>query len=131
MAIIVQDPGLYRTMAKKLAIGKKFSILIIMDEFWNRVKTQVKAHKISMEKFAEYLNIPRSTFYGWQQFNIYPEVKTAYHIAAALGVSVEYLVTGRDGKSEEQRMKQTEQRKTTEEEVKKLVEKLHEEVVKF
>ena len=56
---------------------------------------------------------------------------TAYNIATALGVSVEYLVTGIDGKSEELRMKQTVERKTAEDEVKKLVGKLQEEVVKF
>ena len=102
-----------------------------IEKFWGRVKDEVKAHKISQEKFAEYLGVPRSTFNRWQKYNMAPDVFTAYNIATALGVSLEYLITGEDRKSERLRMEQTEARKITEAQVKKLVEKLNEEVLKF
>ena len=99
--------------------------------FWGRVKDQMKAHKITQEKFAEYIRVPRSTFFRWQQLGIIPDLSTAYNMATALGVSLENLVTGQDRKGEEERMKQTEERKNTEAQVKNLVVQLHEEVVKF
>jgi len=102
-----------------------------LDNFWKRIKEEMKAHKITQEKFAEYLSIPRSTFFRWQKLNVIPDMATAYNMATALGVSVEYLITGINGKSEQLRMEQTEARKTTEAQVKKLVEKLQEEVLKF
>ena len=102
-----------------------------MERFWKRVRAEIKAHKMTQKKFAEYICVPRSTFYSWQKFCIIPDVVTAYNIATALGVSLEFLVTGESGRSERLRMEQTETRKSTEDEVKKLVIKLQEEVVNF
>ena len=101
------------------------------ENFWKRVIAQIKAHKITQEKFAEYLNIPRSTFYDWLRFNTAPDVFTAYNMATVLGVSLEYLICGEDKRNEKIRMEQTETRKTTESRVKILVEKLQEEIQKF
>jgi len=102
-----------------------------IENFWERVRDQIKAHKINLRIFAEYIGIPVSTLYGWIHHNRSVEVITAYNIATALGVSLEYLLTGADGKSTEERMKQTEIRKNTEARMKKLVGKLHEEVGKL
>ena len=102
-----------------------------MNNFWGLVKEQIKAHKITQEKFAEYISVPRSTFFRWQRLGIIPDLCTAYNIATALGVSLEYLMTGTDKKGEEERMKQTEYRKITEAKVKKLVVNLQEEILKF
>ena len=101
------------------------------ENFWKRVKDQAKAHKISLEKFAEYINVPKSTFFRWKKNNLVPDVVTSYNIATALGVSLEYLLTGKKQKGEEERMAQIKARKNTEARVKKLVEKLQEEVLKF
>ena len=60
-----------------------------------------------------------------------PDIFTAYNISNALGTSLEYLITGEDRKNEKLRMEQTEIRKTTEAEVKKLVGRLQEEIMKF
>ena len=95
------------------------------------METLIKAHKIDRKKFLEYVGVPRSTYYSWLRNNRSMEVFTAYRIATALGVSLEYLVAGIDGKSEEERMRQTEIRKTAEAEMKKLVEKMQEEVEKL
>ena len=112
---------------------RDFPYIIYMKtkRLWKRVKAQIKSHKITLKKFAEYINVPRSTLYGWIRLNLAPDVFTAFDIATALGVSLEYLVTGEDKKSEKLRMEQTESRKTTEAEVRKLVGKLQDEVVKF
>ena len=99
-----------------------------INNFWKRVKDLLKAHKISLAKFAEYVNIPESTFYSWLHFSRSPEVITAYNIANALGVSVEYLITGEDRKSEKIRMQQTEARKTATVKIKKLLGEIQEEM---
>ena len=101
------------------------------EKFWNRVKAQMKAHKITQVKFAEYIDVPRSTFLRWLKFNISPDVETAYNIATALGVSLEYLVTGENKKAEKIRMEQTEARKSAEIELKKLAGKFQEELLKL
>ena len=102
-----------------------------INAYWERVKVLIKAHKITVGKFAEYIDIPRSTLYSWIQFGFSPEVGTAYNIATALGVSVEYLVTGEDGKSLKVRLEQTETRKTAGDKIKKLVGELQEETEKL
>ena len=102
-----------------------------IDEFWKRVLQQMKSHKIARKKFAEYIMVPYSTFNSWLYYKRSVEVGTAYDIARALGVSVEYLVTGKEGKDEEARLKQVEKRKTTGARVKNLIGKLQKEVVKL
>ena len=98
---------------------------------WKRVRELVKSHRISQTKFTDYISVSRSTYYYWLRHGISPDIYTAYNISTALGVSIEYLLTGTDNKGEQERMKRTEERKDTESQVKKLVLKLQEEVVKF
>jgi len=101
------------------------------ESFWKRVKTQIKAHKITQERFSEYIGVPRSTFYDWIRFATAPDIITAYRISTALGVNLEYLITGENNQTEKVRMEQTVSRKTTETEIKKLMDKLQEEVNKY
>ena len=98
------------------------------ENFWNRVKALIKAHKITQGKFSEYIGIPRSTFYDWMRFSTAPDIITAYRISTALGTNLEYLITGENGQNEKTRIEQTDSRKTTETEIKKLLVKLQEEV---
>ena len=102
-----------------------------IDGFWERVKLQLKAHKISLKKFAEYIGIPYGTFRSWLYYKRSVEVETAYNIATALGVSMEYLVTGIEGKSAEERARQVEVWKNAGAEMRKLVGKMQEEVGKL
>ena len=102
-----------------------------VDEFWKRVRTQLKVHKISQKKFAEHISVPYSTFNSWQYYHRSIEVGTAYSIATALGVSLEYLVTGKEEKAEEKHIKQIEARKAAGNEIIKLIGKLQEEVMKL
>ena len=108
-----------------------YIIVMNVDDFWGRVEHQIKAHKISRKEFAEYINVPYSTFKSWLYYKRSTEVGTAYDIATALGVSVEYLVTGAEGKNEKERLKQTETRKSAGAEIKKLIGKLQEETEKL
>lgn len=91
----------------------------------------MKAHKITLKQFAEYINIPYSTFKSWIYCPRSPEIGTAYDIATALGVSIEYLVTGAEGKSAEERARQVEVWKSAESEIKKLVAKMQEEMARL
>ena len=102
-----------------------------IDDFWMRIKAQIKAHRITQGQFAEYIDVPKSTFYSWLKYRRSVEVATAYNIATALGVSLEYLVTGHEGKSAEERMKEIELRKNAGAEIKKLIKKLEEETIKL
>ena len=92
--------------------------------FWARVKKLIRAHKISQEKFAAYLGINFYTFKSWIYYNRIPDVITAYKMAIALGVTIEYLVTGNDGKAMEIRKNQTLERKTAAAEIKKMARKI-------
>ena len=88
--------------------------------FWVRVKKHIRAHKISQEKFAAYVGINFYTFKSWIYYNRIPDVITAYRMAIALGVTIEYLVTGSDGKAMEIRKNQARERKTAAAEIKKM-----------
>ena len=93
--------------------GGKFQYIICMKyPFWQRVLALIKAHKITQQKFAEYVGINYDTFRGWIHHGRIPDSITGCDIADALGVTVEYLARGKDGGGAELRMKQVEKRKT-------------------
>ena len=99
--------------------------------FWPRVKRQLKAHKITQVKFAEYVGLSPGTLRGWIHHNRIPDAVSACYIADALGVTVEYLVRGIDGLAASIRMKQVEEQKTASARVKNLVAELEEESKKL
>ena len=84
---------------------------IICMAFWNRVKKLIKAAGMTQQKFAAHIDVPLSTFQGWIYHNRLPEAKTACDIAITLGVSVEYLVMGKDRCNASIRLKELEARK--------------------
>ncbi|MCL2833221.1 MAG: helix-turn-helix domain-containing protein [Treponema sp.] len=102
-----------------------------IDDFWERVNKQLRAHKISRKKFAEFIDVPYSTFNSWLRNGRSLEVYTAYNIAAALGVNLEFLLTGIDGKNARERLKQIEERKTVKISMEKLIGKMRKELVKL
>ena len=81
------------------------------EPFWQRTLELIKVHKISQVNFAAYIGINYDTFRGWIRHNRIPIATNACNIADALGVTVEYLVKGKDGAALALRMKQVEQRK--------------------
>ena len=73
--------------------------------FWKRVKVLIRAHNVSQEKFAAYIGMPLSTLKGWIYHNRIPDLGSAYAIAAALGVTVDYLVFGKEKDTVEEEKK--------------------------
>ena len=88
--------------------------------FWKRVKAQIKAHRYSQEKLAGYIGIPVQTLWGWIHYDRIPDAVTACDIARAMGVTVEYLVSGGDDTGADDKMQRTFSRKTAAEQIKKL-----------
>ena len=64
--------------------------------FWELVNQLIKTNKATQEDLAKSLNIPFGTYRGWNAYKRLPDASSAYHIAKALGTTVEYLVTGED-----------------------------------
>lgn len=77
------------------------------EQFWNNVKPLIKQQNKTQESLASELNIPFGTFQGWITYKRLPDVVSAYKIAQALGVTMEYLVTGHDEQNDKyDRLKQ-------------------------
>ena len=69
---------------------------MVKDFFWEQVKRLGREKKITQEALAKTCNVPLSTFKGWIKKNYFPTVIGGYMIAEKLGVTVEYLVTGKE-----------------------------------
>ncbi|MCL2833507.1 MAG: helix-turn-helix domain-containing protein [Treponema sp.] len=98
------------------------------ETFWGRVKSLIKAHKLSQAEFANHISINPPTFMGWIYHDRMPDIETALYMAAALGVSLEYLIFGADGKATETRMQQTEERKNAALRIQKLNDEIGKEI---
>ena len=81
--------------------------------FWERTKKLIRAHNISQKDLAAHIGISYSSFRYCLCYGSYPDVKTAHDISVALGVSIEYLLTGVDDRAMRIREKETFKRKTT------------------
>jgi len=97
-------------------------------KFWKRVRTQIRAHKVSQTQLAEHIGLNPRTFQGWIYHNRLPDIDSALLIAAALGVGVEYLVTGQDGKAMMIRAQQVEERKIAAARIKKMIRAMRQEI---
>jgi len=64
--------------------------------YWDQVKRLAKKKGITQVSLAKACNVPISTFKGWINKNYFPTVIDGYIIAVELGVTVEYLVTGKE-----------------------------------
>ena len=78
-----------------------FSDINRMLEFWKRIKILLKDKNINQQNLAASLDIPSDTFSKWIQKDRLPDAEQTYKIANALGVSVEYLVTGNQSANKE------------------------------
>ena len=65
-------------------------------EFWKRTNKLIKDKNSKQENIAQECDIPYQTFRSWVTRQTFPDALQTYKIAQALGVSVEYLVTGED-----------------------------------
>jgi transcriptional regulator with XRE-family HTH domain len=64
--------------------------------FWDMVAREVERQRTSFEWLYRKTLVSKGTFSSWKTRNLLPRADAAYRIARALGVSVEYLLTGRD-----------------------------------
>ena len=64
--------------------------------FWSRAKPLIKAHNMTQKEFAEYLGISLSTLQGWIHYERVPEISMAYTISITLGVTLNYLLGGKE-----------------------------------
>ena len=85
---------------------------MINEDFWVRVKALIKAHNMSQMQFADHCGFSRNTFRGWIYHKRIPEMSSAFVIAHALGVTLDYLFAGKDKSIIEFRLKQIELRKS-------------------
>ena len=88
--------------------------------FWERVKKLIKAHKTTKEGSASHAGINFSTLKKWICYSITPDLYSAYDITVALGVPMEYLVTGNDGEAIQSREEETLIGKTADADIKKM-----------
>jgi len=65
-----------------------------MDDFWFRLKNEIKAKNTTQEWISGKIGVPLSTFRKWMTRRTYPNLKEGTEIAKLLGVSAEYLITG-------------------------------------
>ena len=70
------------------------------NDFWNRVRVLIKREKTTQKALAEYLGVPVRTLGNWIYRGLYPVITEGYYIAQFLGVSVDYLVTGKEKKTD-------------------------------
>lgn len=76
------------------------------NNFWARVKILLKAHKMTQKQLAEYMGIPVNTLSGWIRYNRIPDTGTAYEMAIVLGVTLNYLLGGREAEIADWRLKE-------------------------
>ena len=61
---------------------------------------------MTQKQFAEFLGIPVNTLYGWIRYNRIPDTPTAYDMAVVLGVTLNYLLGGREAEIADWRLKE-------------------------
>ena len=76
------------------------------ETFWERVKPLIKAHKMTQKQFAEYMGISVHTLSGWIRHKRIPDTSTAYDMAVVLGVTLNYLLGGREAEIADWRLKE-------------------------
>ena len=72
------------------------------DIFWERVNNLIKKNKTTQKNAAVACGVSLRTFQNWTYRNLFPTIVDGYRLARFLKVSVEYLVTGREGVSTKQ-----------------------------
>ena len=91
----------------------KYNYIITMDKnnFWGRVKPLIKAHNMTQEQFAKRLGLSIHTVRNWIYYNRVPDLAAAHGIAYTLGVTLDYLLGGKDNEMTELRLREIESRK--------------------
>jgi transcriptional regulator with XRE-family HTH domain len=101
---------------------------MINDSFWGRVKPLIKALNMTHEQFANHINVSSHTFKNWIYYNRIPDLTAAYSISAALGVTLDYLIGGKDKNIAEMKMREIKMKKAAAEAL-KLFEKIQKQLM--
>ena len=67
---------------------------------WLRVNRLIKTKKTTQKDLAEYLGLPHRTLQNWMYRGLWPLISEGYRMSIYFGVSVEYLVTGKEKKEQ-------------------------------
>ena len=73
----------------------QYIIYMITEAFWKRVKLLLKERNLTQAAAAKVCGRSLYTFKGWMSKNIIPPLDNAYDLAQLLGISLEYLITGK------------------------------------
>ena len=72
------------------------------NKFWERVNSLIRINNTTQVEAAAACGVNKRTFQNWIQRGLYPTIIDGYYLAGFLGVSVEFLVTGRETKTTKQ-----------------------------
>ena len=100
------------------------------NSFWGRTKPLIKAHNMTQDLFARKMGFSVNTFKNWIYYDRIPDLSAAYDIAKVLGVTLDYLIGGKDKEMAEMRFKEIELRKTAAE-ILKLTENIQEQLMQM
>ena len=67
-----------------------------MNQFLEGLKSELTHQHLTQKDLAEKSGISVNTIRGWFSKDLIPDTLTSLKVADVLGVSVEYLVTGKD-----------------------------------
>ena len=65
-------------------------------EFWNRIKLLAREKGTTQKRLAEYIGLPYNTFRNWMYLGIIPSLDYALEFSRFFGVSLEYLIYGKE-----------------------------------
>ena len=64
--------------------------------FWKRVKALIKEKHTTQAEAAKVCHMSFNTLRAWMSRNTIPSLDVAYNLARYFGVSIEYLITGKE-----------------------------------
>jgi len=67
-----------------------------MNAFWHRVKIRLKEKSVTQDAAAKAVGLPPNRFRTWMSRSMIPPLSYAYKLSRYLGVSLEYLINGKD-----------------------------------
>ena len=70
-----------------------------VDAFWKRIKLLIKKKAVTQSTAALACDIPPATLRQWMTRSRPPPITDAYNLAQYLGVSLDYLITGKNRSS--------------------------------
>jgi len=108
----------HKTRRKSFSLSSRRKQIKI---FWQRVKAKLKALKVSQREFAEHIHISRRTLEGWIYQLRFPGLEASFRISAALGISMEDLLWGKEETAFDRFLAEAEARKEATKAMDKLI----------